>query len=72
MLTSSLRKVIVIVAAVYAALVVLMLPFIGEPGWEGAIIALRFAIILEVLLAGIAGVAWRWIWRLVPLLNQWV
>lgn len=72
MLTFALRKVIVVIAGLYAAILIVVLSFFDRSGLEGALIALRFAVALDIMLAIFAGITWRWLWRKVPKLNRWL
>lgn len=68
----SITKVIAWVAGLYAVAVVLISFLLGVSGLASLETAFKGVAILNLILLGIAIGGWRWIWMIIPKLNDWV
>ncbi len=68
----SIPKIISSIATLYALSVLIILIFFNISGVATLSVAFKGAVVLDFLLIGISSFGWRWLWRKIPKLNDWI
>jgi hypothetical protein len=67
-----ITKVIAWIAVSYALLVLSFTLLFNLTGFSTLNIAVKGAVVLNLVLFAIAAFAWQWLWKLIPKLNDWI